>query len=282
MTSLSPILIAVEHVLGPVVLGAACACYGTIIGAGGGFVLMPLLLLMYPADPPELLTGVSLTVVFANAASGAQAYARQRRIDYRAGLLFAAAALPGAVAGAFATALLPRRTFDMVFGLCMMSLAAFMLLRAPPENRAFDGADPSRVHTVHDREGHVYTYVFQAAKGTWLSLGVGFASSFLGIGGGIIHVPAMVYWLGMPVHVATATSHFILAIMSLAGALAHMEQGYFAAVAHKSAFLALGALGGAQVGARLANRVKGRFIILGLAGALILAGARILWLGVQS
>ena len=68
--------------------------------ARGFFVLMPILLLAYPDDSPDLLTAISLAVVFFNALSGSIAYGRMRRIDYKSGLLMAATALPGAVIGA--------------------------------------------------------------------------------------------------------------------------------------------------------------------------------------
>ena len=90
-------------IIGLIGLGFAVGTYGTLIGAGGGFVLMPILLLIYPDDSPELLTSISLAVVFFNTLSGSEAYAFMKRIDYKSGLLFAGAAIPGAVFGALNT-----------------------------------------------------------------------------------------------------------------------------------------------------------------------------------
>ncbi len=80
------------------------ALYGTLIGAGGGFVLMPMLLLLHPDESPAKLTAISLAVVFFNALSGSVSYAMMRRIDYKSGLMFAAATIPGAIIGALNTA----------------------------------------------------------------------------------------------------------------------------------------------------------------------------------
>ena len=77
-----------------------------------------------------------------------------------------------------------------------------------------------------DGASHVWT--FYPVIGIGLSFFVGYFSSFLGIGGGIIHVPALVWFLHFPVHIATATSHFILAIMALAGTLVHVWTGALA------------------------------------------------------
>src|SRR5919109_5440665 len=96
-------------------LGGAIGTYGTLIGAGGGVFLVPTLLVLYPQESPNTIASISLAVVFFNAASGTVAYARMRRIDYRAGLLFAAATVPGAVLGAYATSLLSRQLFDLLF-----------------------------------------------------------------------------------------------------------------------------------------------------------------------
>ena len=84
-------------------LGFVIGAYGTLIGAGGGFVLMPLLLLLYPEESPEVITGISLAVVFFNALSGSVAYAKMKRIDYRSGLLVSLATIPGAILGPLTT-----------------------------------------------------------------------------------------------------------------------------------------------------------------------------------
>jgi len=81
-------------------IGVGVGAFGTVIGAGGGFILTPILLLLYPHDSAQTLTAISLAAVFFNAASGSVAYARQRRIDFHSGTVFAIATLPGAVAGA--------------------------------------------------------------------------------------------------------------------------------------------------------------------------------------
>jgi len=108
-------------------VGACVGAYGTLIGAGGGFVLVPFLLLLYPTENPEVITSISLAVVFFNAFSGSLAYARHGRIDYQAGRQFAVATIPGAILGALSTAYLPRHVFDIVMGVLMMIGAGVLL-----------------------------------------------------------------------------------------------------------------------------------------------------------
>jgi hypothetical protein len=89
---------------------------GTLIGAGDGFLLTPVLLLVYPHDSARTISAISLAVVFDERGLGNPAYARQGRVDWRSGARFAVAALPGAILGALAVGLVPRRVFDALMG----------------------------------------------------------------------------------------------------------------------------------------------------------------------
>ena len=272
-------VLSAEYYLELVALGIGVGCYGTLIGAGGGFVLMPVLLLLYPNQSADLLTSISLAVVFFNALSGSEAYALLKRIDYRSGLMFSIATIPGAVLGALNTAYVPRRLFDLIFGVLLLAAAVFLSWK--PRRRAMGQKSVSAGHlrTVRrltDAHGLKYEYEFKSSLGVAISVMVGYVSSFLGIGGGIIHVPALCYLLNFPVHIATATSHFILAIMALTGTVVHILTGTFAHGVHRTIALAIGVVLGAQVGARLSERVRGNWIIRGLAMALGIVGLRIL------
>ena len=251
-------------------VGLAVGALGTLVGAGGGFLLMPLLLFVYPHDSPAVLSGISLAVVFANATSGTLAYARLKRIDVRAGLLFAACGWPGAIVGALVSERLDRRTFDPILGTVLMLGGVLVLFRPKVADHAV--ARPTR--RLVERDGTVHEYAPRLAAGAAFSLVVGFLSSLLGIGGGILHVPAMALLLGFPTHVATATSHFVLALLALVGLLVHARSGTLAAGMTRIVPLALGALVGAQLGAAWSTRVHGVWILRTLGIALITVGVR--------
>jgi uncharacterized membrane protein YfcA len=273
------IVFAAETYVGLIALGFGVGAYGTLIGAGGGFVLMPLLLLLYPRDSPELLTSISLAVVFFNTLSGSEAYAIMKRIDYKTAFLFAGATIPGAVLGALNTAYVPRKLFDPIFGVILLAAALFISFRPGGTARPKEGTPQSR-HWMNrqmvDAHGIVYNYSFNPVLGVGISLFVGYISSFLGIGGGIIHVPALNYFLHFPVHIATATSHFILAFMAFTGTLVHILSGTFSHGVQRTVSLAIGVLMGAQLGAHLSDRLKGIWITRGLALALGLVALKIL------
>jgi len=205
------------------------------------------------------------------------------RIDYRSGFILAAATAPGAVLGALTSDLIPRRTFDALFGVALIVACAFLLLRRARGGSAQEAPAAGDTHRhVVDAEGRSYKYSFNMKIGVALSAIVGYVSSFLGIGGGIIHVPALALVLNFPVHLATATSHFILAMMALAGTLTHVATGSFShGGVNRTIVLAVGTLFGAPLGARLSNRIRGRWIIRALAVGLGSVGIRILMLAFE-
>jgi uncharacterized membrane protein YfcA len=133
------------------------------------------------------------------------------------------------------------------------------------------------VRQVTERDGTVHHFSYNPWLAAILSLGVGFVSSVLGIGGGIIHVPVLTALLGFPVHIATATSHFALAVMAGTGTLTHVVTGGFQHGIRRAIMLSVGVLIGAQVGARLSNRLHGPGILRLLAVALVFVAVRLLF-----
>ena len=133
-------------------------------------------------------------------------------------------------------------------------------------------------HALTDSTGTSYSYTYNQTWGILISIIVGYLSPLLGIGGGIIHVPALVQWLHFPVFVATATSHFILAIMATVSVIVHAIKGSYSdpKILHMVIGLIIGVIPGAQVGAWLSHKLKGYTIIRVLGVCLGLVGFRIL------
>jgi uncharacterized membrane protein YfcA len=273
-------------------IGFLIGIYGTIIGAGGGFILVPLLMYLFPGDAPSMITAASLAIIFVNSTSGTIAYARMKRISYKTGILFALATIPGAVLGSYLTSFIPKKAFGAGFGGLLVVVAAFLSITRGSSRKtngaaANRGASPALrrprgprvdtlVDTVVDSEGNSYPLAFNLWLGMGLSLLIGVISSLAGIGGGLIHVPVLTYLFGFPVHIATATSHFVLVFTSLAGVVMHLIDGTWPVHPLRDLCLAVGVVGGAQVGALLARRISSRWIVLGLAIALGLVGARLI------
>ncbi len=265
-----------------VLLGLGVGVFGAIIGAGGGFLLVPILLLAYPDRDPVTVTAISLAVIFANASSGAVAYAWQKRIDYRSGVWWALAAIPGALGGALLVGIIPRDVFVVLFAVALAGVATHLILR----RRATGLREPitgrgAISRRIRDRQGQNFFYTFRLWHGLTIAGAMGFVSGLLGAGGGVLQVPLLTIILRFPVHIATATSNFAYALIALEATTVHLVTGGLHLDEHlvEAAFIAAGAVVGAQIGARVAAGIRGAVILRVLAAALPLVAA---WLVVDA
>lgn len=264
-----------------IITGFLIGTLGTLIGAGGGFILVPFLIILYPDFSPETITAISMVVVAANAISGSVAYMHAKRVDYKAGIIFAICTIPGSILGVLTTKIIPRSLFDVIFGFLMLGLAIFLFFKGGKHSYVDKPALAKKgwvnQHLV-DKWGEKYNYSYDIRLGMILSVFVGYFSPLLGIGGGIIHVPAMAEWLLFPVHIATATSHFILAIMSTVSVITHYFQGNYndPLVLKMVICLVIGVVPGAQLGAFLSRKIDGKHIIKALAVSIGIVGIKIL------
>lgn len=244
-------------------LGFIVGAYGTLVGAGGGSILVPVLLWMLPDQTPASITAISLAVVFFNAYSGTIAYMRMGRIDYYAGTLFSIAGAPGAVLGALLVRQVSRGLFEPLFGVLLIAIGGFLVY------------DPLGTQPPVDAE-HTESDTDRMRIGAIGSAYIAIVSSLLGIGGGVIHVPFLIRILQMPPHVATATSHFVLTFMALTATITHVALGEFHTGINRTMYLAVGVMMGAPLGAALSVKVRGSMIVRLLASALCLVGLRLL------
>jgi uncharacterized membrane protein YfcA len=265
--------------LGLILSGILAGTWGSIIGAGGGFILVPLLLFLFPEASPCVCTAISLFAVFASGLSATMAYARLKRIDYTMGIIFALASIPTAVLGVLAVVTLTRTVFQAIFGSLLIVLALYLAFIRPaytnnPE-KAPRGSVPRR---LVDSKGVSYRYAVNFKLGAGITFCAGFLSSLLGIGGGLLNVPAMIALLQIPVHVAAATSQFVLAATSATAVTTHALRGTLVSSEWVYALLcAAGTITGAQLGARISGRLTGAFIARLLSLSLAGLGIRLLW-----
>ena len=210
---------------------------------------------------PQNAIGTSLAVVFLNALSGTYAYIKQKKVFYDAGIKFAIATIPGAFLGSYMAQYFTGPSFKLSFGILLMILATIMFFNRSP-----------KAATI---EFNKDTFTYNQTIGIVSSGLVGFLSSIMGIGGGIIHVPLMIYVLGFPTHIATATSHFVLAISSLVGVTSHLSLGNVLPLPALS--IGIGAVIGAQIGARLAKKTKSKLIIILLSIGMFSLGIRLIF-----
>lgn len=263
-------------------VGLGAGAFGVMVGAGGGIIMAPVLLLFFDIEPAEV-AGTSLGLVALNSFSGAAAYSHMRLVDRRSGLLFALAAVPGSVGAPFVVAAVAPELFRAIFAVLLLALATHMLARrVGAERRGTRTAGPRRSRVGWRRSvrhvgraDRVYEYEFNEGLAIGFNALLGFGTTFLGTGGGFVRTPVLVAGFGFPIRIAVATSVFALAIYATAGAAVHGVLGH---IDWYPTFVWAGAgfLFGSQIGARLGSKVPAVWIIRMLAGLLIVMGVSLL------
>jgi uncharacterized membrane protein YfcA len=257
------------------VLAAGCiGVVGALAGVGGGFLLVPVLLFLYPDWAPASITSVSLTAVLMNALLSARVYARRGLLDRRTALVLASTAVPAAVGGAAVTVNAPRGAFELAFGALMLVVAGLFAWRAVSDLADAALSLPTANREFHDRAGQHYRYRVNERLAAVVSPVAGFTSAFFGIGGGVLQMPIMVLGLRVPVRVAVATAHTVLVAttataMTVLAVAGHLLDAWPLALAAGAASMA-----GGFVGTRLAPLVSPRTVLWLLTAALVAAAAR--------
>lgn len=243
------------------IIGIVIGVVGTLAGIGGGIFIVPLLFSVYHFSP-QLAIGTSLFVVTFNAFSGTIAYARYKRIYWRLGAIIIISGIPSIIIGTYVSDLFTGVAFKIIFA-GVLGLTAIYLL--------FKRNKPAEDVKTCTSISFPRTMMIMIIS---IGLITGFIASFLGIGGGIIHVPVLIYLLKIPVHIAAATSHFILFGTVLLSVIPHALWGHIDYT--WGMLLGGGALIGAQIGAYISSRICSRIILVILAFVLLAAALKML------
>ncbi|MSQ13832.1 MAG: sulfite exporter TauE/SafE family protein [Dehalococcoidia bacterium] len=263
-----------------IALGVITGTYGVIIGAGGGFILGPMLILVWGLSPAAAV-GTSTASVLITALSGAQGYTRARVIDYRSGILFGIAGIPGAALGAFAVAKAPGGAVQVSMGAMLLATALYMAARPvqkPSASKVAAGVRTARKasRTIVTAGGQRHAYSFSEPRAIAVNAVLGVVSTFFGIGGGLMRVPVLTHAFGFPVRVAVATSVLAMIPVAAVGTATHATFGNIRWPL--LLFAGIGVVVGGQLGASIAPKLRQAAIIRMLAGGMGITG---IWLIVK-
>lgn len=228
-------------------LGFAAGILGSMIGLGGGIIVVPVLTFL--GFPPTVAASNSLFAALSNAVASTISYSKQKRIEYSLGIKLGLLSIPGTILGAFLSTDVTPGIFKILFGLVLIASAAYIFLRKKFESK----------------EKTLSKQMIIFAIGA--SFFAGIISSFFGIGGGTVFVPLMVVGMGMVMKKAAPTSQLILLFASLSGVITHSLLGHPDFL--QAGFLAIGSFIGGLVGARLSLDIKERYLQI-LASVVIL------------
>jgi uncharacterized membrane protein YfcA len=238
--------------------GAAAGVFGSLLGLGGGVLIVPLLTFGFGLPLREAI-GVSLVCVIMTSSAAAGVYLERHVANLRLGITLELFTAFGALVGGSVAFLLDERLISLLFAV-LLAYVALTMARARPAapakssgSDAASGGPRSARSTFLDRLSGDDYRVRNLGRGTLGATGAGVASAVLGIGGGIIKVPLMHLAMGVPLRVATATSNLMIGITAAAGTLIYIIHG--GVDPYVAGPTAIGVFLGATAGSRLSHRV---------------------------
>ena len=246
--------------------GAAAGAFGSLLGLGGGVLIVPLLTLGFGLPLRESV-GVSLICVIMTSSVAAGVFLERHVANLRLGMTLELFTALGALVGGSVAFLLDERLLSLLFALVLAYVAFTMARGHGPETSAetptaadLIGSTETGSGDALDRlsgEGYRVRNLGRGVVGATLA---GVASALLGIGGGIIKVPLMHLSMGVPFRVATATSNLMIGITATAGAAIYAIRGGIDP--YVAGPTAIGVFIGATAGSRLGHRVDLRLLRL--------------------
>ncbi len=258
--------------------------FGSLVGLGGGIIVVPALTLIFGIDI-RYAVGASVVSVIATSSGAAAAYVREHMTNLRAAMLLETGTTTGAITGAFLAGVLHGRWLFLIFGLVMAYSAVAMLMRirereepAPPDPLA----DRLRLHGSYFDEAAKTVVSYRVAHtplGIFLMYLAGAISGLLGIGSGVLKVPAMDLAMRIPLKVSTATSNFMIGVTAAASAGVYFARGDVDAFV--AAPVATGVVVGATAGSRLLGRADSRLLRIVFVCILIYVSGQMIWKGLR-
>ena len=256
----------VLEILGLVGAGVAIGAYATAVGAGGGFLLAPLLLVRHPDADPASVTMAALTVVAVSSGIGTVFSARERRIDYPVVAMLVAAALPAALLGAAGTSQLPRSTFALFFGSLLFVVGLYLVVRPHPPLGA-PGTDGWHRH-FKDGEDNLFFYRIPVRRSAFATAIAAFVAALAGIGGGLIYTPLTTHVMRMPHWLAVPASHVVIASIAAMVVVFHASAGNTGDPMEDVPALGVGVIVASRLGSRIQRRLGAgtltRFLAIGV------------------
>ncbi len=255
--------------LGVMAMGTLAGALGALLGLGGGVFLVPFLRQALGL-PAAVASGISLITVIATSSVVSAKRSGRQVINLRLGMLLEVATAAGGLAGGIAAQLFTDRTLDLCFAAVTAVIASAMLGRLERRNVILDlSIDPGRLGgRYHDHESGAQV-VYQVKRlplafvVSWIA---GAVSGLLGVGGGILKVPVLNAWCGVPLRAAAATSAFMIGVTAAASAPVYYAKGQILAPLAGAAVI--GVLVGSRLAIRFGERAPARWLKLLMATVL--------------
>jgi uncharacterized membrane protein YfcA len=260
---ITPVLVAIV-----MLAGAGAGWLGALLGIGGGVFLVPFLSIGLGL-PQKVAIATSLMTVIATSSAVSAGTTGKNLINLRLGMLLEVASAAGGLVAAMTLDYLSERQLYIAFSVVTAAIAVIMLSRLDRRNVLDPRTDPGVLGgRFIDETGHEIVY---RVKRLPVALGSSFlagnVSGILGIGGGILKVPALNSWCGVPMRAAAATSSLMIGVTAVSSVPVYYASGYISPPLAAAAVLCV--LVGSSAGLRLGGRVRARWLKLLMAGVLL-------------
>ncbi|MDO8607671.1 MAG: sulfite exporter TauE/SafE family protein [Phaeospirillum sp.] len=273
-------------------LGGGVGFMSGLFGVGGGFLMTPLLIFL--GIPPAVAVGTEANQIVASSVSGVLAHWRRGNVDIKMGLMLTSGGFVGSTLGVFLFRWLRGLgQIDLVISLCyivflgvvgsLMLVESIQALRTSRKQAAGGPVVKRKLHQHTWIHGLPFKMRFRRSKlyiSALLPMGigllVGILAAIMGVGGGFIMVPAMIYLLGMPTAVVVGTSLFQIIFVTANATFLQSTMNHTVDVV-LALLLLLGGVIGAQIGARFGARLKGEQLRSLLAIMVLIVCAKLLF-----
>lgn len=258
---------------------------GSLLGLGGGLIIVPVLTLVFKLDF-HLAVGASIVAVVATSSGSAVAYLRDHMSNLRVAMLLEIGTVSGALTGAFLSGYIGGRWLMILFGVVMSISAIAMLRRNGKEHLEVvpdPWADTLNLHgRFHDHSlGTEIVYRVKRTKlGVALMYVAGMMSALLGIGSGVLKVPAMDLAMGLPIKVSSATSNVMMGVTAAASAAFYFARGNIDPFV--AGPVAVGVVTGATLGSKVLGRLDNRMLRGVFVAIMVLVAVQMIWKGMHS
>jgi len=255
---------------------------GSLLGLGGGLIVIPALTLLLHVDI-RLAIGASIVSVIATSSGAAAAYVRDRLANMRVAMFLELGTTLGAITGAYLAGIIHPRWLFILFGLILAYSAVAMLRgrRVSEEEREVGPwARVLRLRSSYFDHASGEEIIYQPVRariGLGLMYIAGTVSGLLGIGSGALKVPAMDLAMELPIKVSTATSNFMIGVTAAASAGVYFSRGQIDPFI--AAPVAVGVMAGAFVGSRTLGRIDSRSMRMTFVVVLVVIAAQMLLKG---
>ena len=252
--------------------GLVVGTYATMVGAGGGFLLAPILLQRYEEATPAAIAAATLAVVVLSSGVPAATAAWTRRVDGRVAALLVAIALPAGLVGATGTALLPRDAFALFFAALLF--AAGLFLAARPAQRIVSPVRRGWNRSFTDGAGDTFRYRVPIWRGAIATAASAMLSALAGIGGGLIYTPLTTRVMHIPHTLAVPIAQVVNTSMAVMVVTFHVAAGHAGDPMRDVPALAAGVVVAVPIGRRLGRRLGEGLLMRFLAAGLIIVSLR--------